>query len=122
METPVRNDRILILGLVVVALIGAVFIGRAIEIANEPPAFTCATTHVKTCSDTERWMTSLSNRRLVFTEPLPARLLSVEVRDRPSDQVSNLDDWVAVLTMEGLEPVLVACYYSSDDMVACDDP
>ena len=117
-----RNDRILILGLVVVALVGAVFIGRAIEIANEPPTFTCATTHVQTCTDTERSMASLSDRRLVFTEPLPARLLSVEVRDRPSDQVANPDQWAALLTMEGLEPVSVACYYSSDDMVACDHP
>jgi hypothetical protein len=118
----VRNDRILILGLVVVALVGVVFIGRAIEIANEPPTFTCATTNVKACSDTERWMTSLSDRSFVFVEPLPARLLSVEVRDAPTGQVSNIDDWAALLTMEGREPVSVACYYSSDDMVACDDP
>jgi len=118
----VRNDRILILGLAVVALVGAGFVVRAIVIANQPPTFTCATTNVKACSDTERWMTSLSDRRSVFVQPLPARLLWVEVRDRPSDQVSNLDHWAALLTMEGLEPVSVACYYSSDDMVACDHP
>jgi hypothetical protein len=117
-----RLDRILILGLVVVALVGAVSIGRAIEIANEPPTFTCATTNVKACSDTERSMASLSDRHLVFSEPLPARLLSVEVRDRPSDQVSNADRWAALLTMEGRGPVSVACYYGSDDMVACDNP
>ena len=113
----------MILGLAVVALVGAVFIGRAIQIANEPPTFTCATTNVKACSDTERWMTSLSDRRLVFVEPLPARLLSVEVREPSADLVSDADSrWAALLTMEGREPVSVACYYSSDDMVACDDP
>jgi hypothetical protein len=72
--------------------------------------------------DTERWITSPSNRGFVFAGPLPARLLSVEVRDPVSDVVPNADEWAALLTMEGRQPVLATCYYSSDEMVACDDP
>jgi hypothetical protein len=122
METPVRVGRIVILGLAVVVLVGIGFVARAIVIANEPATVTCATTNVTACRDTETWITSPLDRNFVFGKALPARLLAVEVRDATSDRVPNAEDWIAVLTMEGREPVSVACYYSSDSMVACDDP
>ena len=62
----------------------------------------------------------------MFAERLPARIVAVDVRPTPPEWkklASHRDgDWAALLTMAGREPVLVACYYSSDDMVACDNP
>jgi hypothetical protein len=95
---------------------------RAVLIANEPPTFTCATPDTKACTDTEQSI--LSYPELVFAQPLPARLLSVEVRPSPPEWTTlpgyGEGDWAALFTMEGREPMLMACYYSSDDMVGCD--
>jgi hypothetical protein len=109
-------------GLGAVAIVALGLGVRAFVVANEPPTFSCTTPDTKACNDTKRSI--LSDRDLVFAEPLPARMLSVDVRPTPPEW-TQLDsyregDWAALITMEHREPMLVACYYSSDDMVGCD--
>jgi hypothetical protein len=87
------------------------------------PTFTCSTTDARACSNTKESI--LSGQVLVFGAPLAGRLVSVDVRPIPSDwdgAVISDSDWGALLTVEGRNPVLVPCYYSSDDMVACAVP
>jgi hypothetical protein len=117
-----EGDPPLMIGVTVSLIVGTGVVARELVLANQPATFTCATARVVACRDTETWITSPSDRSFVFGKPLPARLLAVEVRDATSDFVPNVGDWVTVLTMEGREPVSVACYYSSDSMVAWDDP
>ena len=88
-----------------------------------PPTFTCSTTDARACSDTKESI--LSDRSLVFGAPLVGRLISVDVRPIPSDwdgAVISDADWGALITVEGQDPVLVPCYYGSDDMVSCAVP
>lgn len=109
-------------GLAAVAILALGLGVRAVLLANERPTFTCATPDTKACTDTEQSIQSY--RDLVFAQPLPARLVSVEVRPTPPEwtQLASYreGDWAALITMEGREPMLMACYYSSDDMVGCD--
>jgi hypothetical protein len=92
----------------------------------QPPNVTCSTPDAAACANTRNWISDRMSRDSVFAEPLPARLIAVDVRPTPpkwKELASYREgDWAALLTMDGREPVLVACYYSSDDMVACDNP
>lgn len=109
-------------GLAAVAVLALGLGVRAVLIAIEPPTFTCSTPDAKACRDTEQSIRGDQN--LVFAQPLPARVTSVDVRAAPPEwsQLASYQegDWAALVTMEGREPVLMACYYSSDDMVGCD--
>lgn len=92
----------------------------------QPPTVTCSTPDTAACTNTENWISDRMSREFVFSQPLPARLVAVDVRPTPPEWMKLASyregDWAALLTMAGREPVLVACYYSSDDTVACDDP
>ena len=84
---------------------------------DEQPSFTCSTPNAKACTDTERSIRE--DRRFVFSPELPARPLSVDVRPAIAGSTHE-GDWSALLTLEGQEPMLVVCYYSSEEMVSCD--
>ncbi len=92
----------------------------------QPPTVTCSTSDAAACTNTKYWISDRMSRGMVFSEPLPATLLAVDVRPAPAEWKGRpgylADAWAALLTMAGRDPVLVACYYSSDDMVACDNP
>lgn len=96
----------------------------ASNVVGREPSFTCSTPDGRACSNTEASMRG--DMRLVFAEPLPARLVSVDVRPAPSEWKSrgtyDEGDWAAFLTLEDRDPMLVLCYYSSDEMVGCQLP
>lgn len=117
------RTRLLWAGMLAVAVV-AVSLGVWAFAETRPPTVTCSTPDTVACADTRNWI--VNDRSFVFARPLPARLVSVDVRPTPPEwkRLANYREggWAALLTMAGREPVLVACYYSSDDMVACDDP
>jgi hypothetical protein len=115
------------LGVIALIVIGvALAVGFLLLPGIQPPTVTCSTTDTAACTNTRNWMSDRLSRDMVFSEPLPATLLAVEVRPAPAEWKGRTgylaDAWAALLTMAGREPVLVACYYGSDDMVACDNP
>jgi hypothetical protein len=116
----------LLAGALVVAIGVLAVAGFLLYRELQPPTVTCSTSSAAACHDTRISISDRLSRDLVFTEPLPARLVAVDVRDAPPDWSERADfpedGWAALLTMEGREPVLVACGYFSDDMVSCDDP
>ena len=118
-----KRTRLIWLGLIAVAVLAVGLSVQAVILAERPPTFTCSTS-AKACADTEASI--LDWPQMVVTERLPGRLLSVDVRPIPPEWRQRRDylegDWAALLTVEGREPVLVTCYYSSDEMVACDAP
>jgi hypothetical protein len=111
----------------VLVVIGVVLVVGFLLIPEiQPPTVTCSTPDTAACSNTRNWISGRSDRDFVFSEPLPATLVSVDVRPMPAEWKGRpgypKDAWAALLTMAGRDPVLVACYYSSDDMVSCDNP
>jgi hypothetical protein len=109
-----------------VVLAGLAIAGAAWGIGAllRPPAFLCSTPDREACTNTRNSV--LYERDLVFPEPLPARLLTVDVRPAPPEWTSLPGyfegSWAALLTLERGDPLLVACYYHSDDMVTCNLP
>lgn len=83
---------------------------------------TCSTTDTRACSDTEDSLRSdwTFGGGFVFVDPLPAGLVSVDVRPTPPQWNGQEGDWAVLLTFESREPILALCYYTSDDMVGCD--
>ncbi len=118
------RTRLLWTGMLAVAVVAVILGGWAAFAEIQPPTVTCSMTDTAACTNTGNWI--LNDWGLVFAHPLPARLVSVDVRPTPPEWKRlagyREGDWAALLTMAGREPVPVACYYSSDDMVACDDP
>jgi hypothetical protein len=93
--------------------LGALVLG--VILVNQPPTFSCSTPNAKACTDTEASIRG--DMSFVFAEDLPGRLVAVDVRPAPSGWEEG--DWAAVLTVEGREPMLMQCYYTSDEMVGC---
>jgi hypothetical protein len=115
------------LGAIAVVVIGvALTVGFLLLPEIQPPTVTCSTSDAAACTNTRNWMSDRMSLDMVFLEPLPATLLAVDVRPPPAEWEGRPGylggAWTALLTMAGRDPVLVACYYSSDDMVACDNP
>lgn len=113
-------------GALVVAVI-VLLSGGFLLIPEMPPTtVTCSTPDTGACTNTRDWIADHWGRDFVFGEPLPAPLVAVDVRETPPEWrelgIAREGDWAALLTMAGREPVLVACYYSSEEMVSCDNP
>jgi hypothetical protein len=113
-------------GTLVVAVIVLLSVGFLLIPEMPPTTVTCSTPDTLACTNTRNWISDHWGQDFVFGEPLPAHLVSVDVRQTPPEWtrlgIARTGDWAALLTMAGREPVLVACYYSSEEMVACDDP
>jgi hypothetical protein len=110
-------------GIALLAAVAVIAVGVGVWAVNGPlrqPTFTCSTPDTRACMNTERTVLGLDGMTWVFGDPLPARLLSVDVRPTPPEWHSQEGDWAVLLTFEGRDPALALCYYSSDDMVACD--
>jgi hypothetical protein len=112
---------------VVLVALGVVGVGATVWGVSwllRPPTFTCSTTDTEACSHTTTSI--LYDRDYVFAQPLPGRLVAVDIRPAPPEWTILPEyydgSWAAMLTLEQADPVLVACYYSSDTMVACNLP
>lgn len=102
-------------------LIGAlVWVNRA----NERPIFTCSLpSPEQRCIDTERSI--LGDSVSTFVPELSGELTAVDIRSAPAEWSRSVDpgfqaaDWAAWLEREGQQPILAACYYSSEATVTC---
>ena len=86
------------------------------------PTFTCSTPDTRACSNTEesmRWDKTWGGT-FTFGYQLPTWPVAVDIRPAPVELNPREGDWAIHMTFEEREPVLALCYYSSDEMIACD--
>ena len=111
-------------GLGILALV--LVFGAIIVIVARSTALTvtCQLANSKRCDDTADSIVGFPEMEV--HPPLTGHLIAIDIRPAPSDWVTSLDpgfrvaEWAALLVREDAPPILAACYYDSDPMVACD--
>ena len=77
--------RTLWMGALVVAVVVVLSVGFLLIPEMQPPTVTCSTPDTATCTHTRNWISDHWGQDWVFSEPLPAHLVAVDVRPTPPE-------------------------------------
>lgn len=120
-------DRRLNVKVVGLAVVGLILLSGAIFVFVTRPGALTVTCHLdesKLCDDTASSIIGFPEMEL--HPPLTGRLIAIDIRPAPPEWANSVDPgfraagWAALLQREDAPPILAACYYDSDPMVACD--